>query len=121
MFNLVINVALLLLLVSNFVLDGFISSPLILCLTKSFFSLLSLFLCMTLIYFSYSAISYKVMVDYIFDMFLSSSLVHQLEARVLREHYLLIHLKDDLCIPYAFVHKLEARVLHEHDHLIVFT
>ena len=82
-------------------------------------SLLSLFHCMTLIYFSYSAISYKVMVDHMLDMFLSSSLVHHLEACVLHEHYLLTHLKDDKLIPYVFVHKLEARVLHEHDPLIL--
>ena len=82
-------------------------------------SLVSLFYCMTLIYFSYSAILYKVMVDHILDMFLSSSSVHHLEARVLREHYLLIHLKDDKLLPYVFVHKLEARVLHEHDPLIL--
>ena len=74
---------------------------------------------MTLIYFSYSAISYKVMVDHILDMFLSSSSVHHLEACVLREHYLLIHLKDDKLIPYVFVHKLEACVPHEHDPLIL--
>ena len=78
-------------------------------------SLLSLFHCMTLIYFSYSAISYKVMVDRILDVFLSSSSVHHLEACVLREHYLSIQLKDDLLIPYVFVHKIEARVLHKHD------
>ena len=84
-------------------------------------SLVSLFLCMTLIYFCYSAISYKVVVDHMIDMFLSSSLAHHLEARVLCEHYLLIHLKDDLLIPYVFDHKLEARVLHEHDPLILLT
>ena len=82
-------------------------------------SLLSLFHCMTLIYFSYLAISYKVMVDHMLDMFLSSSFVHHLEACVLREHYLLIHLKGDKLLPYVFVHKLEARVLHEHDPLIL--
>ena len=76
---------------------------------------------MTLINFSYSAISYKVMVDHMIDMFLSSSLVHHLEACVLREHYLLRHLKDDKLRPYVFVHKLEARVLHEHDPLILLT
>jgi hypothetical protein len=43
-------------------------------------SLVSLFLCMTLIYFSYSTISYKVMVVDVIDMFLSSSFVHHLEA-----------------------------------------
>ena len=74
---------------------------------------------MTLIYFSYSAISYKVMVDHILDVFLSSSFVHHLEPCFLREHYLLIQLKDDLLIPYVFVHKLEARVLYEHDPLIL--
>ena len=74
---------------------------------------------MTLIYFSYSAISYKVMVDHMFDMFLSSSSVHHLEACVLREHHLLIHLKGDKLLPYVFVHKLEAHVIHEHDPLIL--
>ena len=74
---------------------------------------------MTLIYFSYLAISYKVMVDHILDIFLTSSSVHHLEARVLRKHYLLIHLKGDKLLPYVFVHKLEARVLHEHDPLIL--
>ena len=82
-------------------------------------SILSLFHCMTLIYFNYSDISYKVMVDHMLDMFLSSSFVHHLEACVLHEHYLLIHLKDDKLLPYVFVHKLEARVLHEHDPLIL--
>ena len=74
---------------------------------------------MTLIYFSYSAISYKVMVDHMFDMLLSSSSVHHLEACVLHEHYLLIHLKGDKLLPYVFVHKLEACVHHEHDPLIL--
>ena len=59
------------------------------------------------------------MVDHILDVFLSSSSVHHLEACVLREHYLLIHLKDDILLPYVFVHKLEARGLHEHDPLIL--
>ena len=72
---------------------------------------------MTLIYFSYSAILYKVMVDHMLDIFFSSSFVHHLEAPILHEHYLLIQLKDDFLIPYVFVHKLEARVLHEHDPL----
>jgi hypothetical protein len=73
-------------------------------------SLVSLFLCVTLIYFSYSTISYNVMVVHVIVMFLSSSFVHHLEARVHHEHYPLIHLKDDLLIPFVFVHKLEARV-----------
>ena len=76
---------------------------------------------MTLIYFSYSAISYKVMVDHMLDMFLSLSSLHHLEACVLHEHYLLIHLKGDKLIIYVFVHKLKARVLHEHDPLILLT
>jgi len=49
-------------------------------------SLVSLFLCMTLIYFIYLSISYKVVLSYMGDMFLSSSFIHDLEARVLREH-----------------------------------
>jgi len=53
-------------------------------------SLVSLFLCMTLIYFSYSDISYKVVLSYMSDMFLCSSFVHDLEACVLREHNSLI-------------------------------
>ena len=61
------------------------------------------------------------MVDHILDMFLSSSSIHHLEAHVLCEHYLLIHLKDDKLLPYVFVHKLEARVLHEHNPLILLT
>jgi hypothetical protein len=47
---------------------------------------LYLFLCMTLIYFSYSTISYKVVLACIGDMFLCSSSVHHLDACVLREH-----------------------------------
>ena len=53
-------------------------------------SLVSLFLCMTLIYFSYSAISYKVVLAYMGEMILCSSFVHDLEACVLREHNPLI-------------------------------
>ena len=53
-------------------------------------SLVSLFVCMTLIYFSYSAISYKVVLSYMGDMFLCSSFIHDLEACVLREHNPLI-------------------------------
>jgi hypothetical protein len=43
---------------------------------------ISLFHCMTLIYFSYSAISYKVLLVYMGDLFMCSSLVHHLEALV---------------------------------------
>jgi hypothetical protein len=52
-------------------------------------------------------------------MFLSSSPIHHLEAHVLHEHYLLIHLKGDKLLPYVFVHKLEAHVLHKHNPLIL--
>jgi hypothetical protein len=48
-------------------------------------SLVSLFLCMTLIYFNYLFISYKEVLLYMTDMFLCSSLVHDLKARVLHE------------------------------------
>jgi hypothetical protein len=41
---------------------------------------------MTLIYFSYLAISYKVVPSYMDDIFLCSSFVHDLEACVLHEH-----------------------------------
>ena len=77
--------------------------------------LVFIFLCMTLIYFSYSAISYKVVLACMKDMFLSSSFVHHLEARVHHEHIPSIQLMSDLFMYPAFVHKLEARVLHEHD------
>jgi hypothetical protein len=50
------------------------------------------FHCMTLFYFSYSAISYKEVHSCIGDMFLCYSPVHHLEARVLDEHDLLISL-----------------------------
>jgi hypothetical protein len=40
---------------------------------------------MTLIYFSYLAISYKVVLLYMGDLFMCSSLVHDLEAHVLYE------------------------------------
>jgi hypothetical protein len=48
--------------------------------------LIFIFLCVTLIYFSYSTISYKVMLVCMYDMFLNSSCVHHLEARVRHEH-----------------------------------
>ena len=81
--------------------------------------LVSLFYCMTLIYFSYSAISYKVVLVYIGDLFMCSSLVHHLEAPVLDEQGLSIQLTSDLLMFSVFVHKSEARVLHEHDPLIL--
>jgi hypothetical protein len=43
-------------------------------------SLVSLFYCMTLIYFSDSTISYKVVLVYMGDLFMCCSLVHHLEA-----------------------------------------
>ena len=82
--------------------------------------LIFIFLCMTLIYFSYSAISYNVVLACISDMFLSSSSVHHLEAHVHHEHDHLIQLTDDFLMHLAFVHKLEAHVLREHDPLILW-
>jgi hypothetical protein len=55
-------------------------------------SLVSLFYCMILIYFSYSAISYKIVPVYMVDSFMCSLLVHHLEAHVLDEQGLLIQL-----------------------------
>ena len=81
-------------------------------------SLVSYFICMTLIYFNYSAISYKVVLVYMGDLFMCSSPVHHLEAPVLDEQGLSIHLTGDFHRFSVFVHKLEARVLHEHDPLI---
>jgi hypothetical protein len=82
-------------------------------------SLVSLFYCVTLIYFNYSAISYKVVLTYMGDLFMCSSLLHHLEAPVLDEQGLSIRLMNDLLMSLVFVHKLEARVLHEHDPLIL--
>jgi hypothetical protein len=82
-------------------------------------SLISLFYCMTLIYFSYSAISYKVVLSFMGDSFMCSSFIHHVEAPVLDEQGLSIHLTGDLLMSSLFVHKLEARVLHEHDPLIL--
>ena len=81
-------------------------------------SLVSYFICMTLIYFSYLSISYKVVLVYMSDLFMCSSPVHHLEAPVLDEQGLLIHLTGDFYMFLVFVHKLEARVLREHDPLI---
>jgi hypothetical protein len=74
---------------------------------------------MTLICFSYSTISYKVVLAYMGDLFMCSSFVHHLEDPVLDEQGLSIHLTNDLLMSVAFVCKLEARVLHEHDPLIL--
>ena len=52
------------------------------------------------------------------DMFLSTSSVHHLEAPVLDEQGLSIHLTGDFHMFLVFVHKLEACVLHEHYPLI---
>jgi hypothetical protein len=82
-------------------------------------SLVSLFYCVTLIYFSYSSISYKVALVYMGDLFMYSSLVHHLEAHVLDDQGLSIQLTSDLYMFSVFVHKLEACVLHEHDPLIL--
>jgi hypothetical protein len=81
--------------------------------------LVSLFYCMTLIYFSYSTISYKDVLVHMGDLFMCSSLVHHLEAPVLNEQGLLIQLTGDLYMFLVFVHKLDARVHHEHDPLIL--
>jgi hypothetical protein len=74
---------------------------------------------MTLIYFNYLAISYKVVLAYMGDLFMCSSFVHHLETPILDEQGLSIHLTNDLIMSSVFVHKLEARVLHEHDPLIL--
>jgi hypothetical protein len=47
-------------------------------------------LCMTLIYFNSLSISYKVVLACLDDMFMCSSSIHHLEARVLDEHDLSI-------------------------------
>jgi hypothetical protein len=82
--------------------------------------LVSLFLCVTLIYFSYLAISHKVVLACMGDLFMCSSSVNHLEAPVLDEQGLSIQLTDDLFMFSSFVHKLEARVLREHDPLILW-
>jgi hypothetical protein len=74
---------------------------------------------MTLIYFRYSAISYKIVLIYMGDLFVCSSLVHHLEAHVIDEQGLSIWLTSDLLMFSVFVHKVEARVLCEHDPLIL--
>jgi hypothetical protein len=74
---------------------------------------------MTLLYFNYITISYKVVLVYMGDLFMCSSLVHHLEAHVLDERGLSIQLTSDLFMFSMFVHKLEARVLHRHNPLIL--
>jgi hypothetical protein len=59
-------------------------------------SLGSLFLCMTLLYFNYITISYKVVLVYMGDLFMCCSLVHHLEAHVLDEQAFWIQLTSDL-------------------------
>jgi hypothetical protein len=51
---------------------------------------------MTLLYFCYITISYKLVLVYMGDLFMCSSLVHHLEADVLDEQALWIQLKVDL-------------------------
>jgi hypothetical protein len=68
---------------------------------------------MTLIYFSCSTISYKVVLAYMGDSFMCSSFVHNLEAPVLDEQGFSIQLTDVLLMSSLFVQKLEARVLYE--------
>jgi hypothetical protein len=82
-------------------------------------SLASSFLGMTLLYFINITISYKVVLVYMDDLFMFSSLVHHLEAHVLDEQGLSIQLTSDLLMFLMFVHELEARVLREHDPLIL--
>jgi hypothetical protein len=49
------------------------------------------------------------------DLFMCSSFIHHLEASILDEQGLSIHLTNDLLMSSVFVHTLEAHVLHEHD------
>jgi hypothetical protein len=71
-------------------------------------ALVSLFLCLTLLYFSYITISHKVVLEYMGDLFKCSSFVHHLEALVLDAQGLSIQLTSDLLMFSVFVHKLEA-------------
>jgi hypothetical protein len=68
-------------------------------------SLVSLFYCMTLTYFSYSAFSYKVVLAYMGDSVMCSSFIHHLEDHVLDEQGLSIHLTNDLLMSSVFFHK----------------
>jgi hypothetical protein len=81
--------------------------------------LVPLFYCMTLLYFSYSSISYKVVLVDMGNLFMCSSLIYHLEASILDEEGLSIQLMSYLYLFLVFVHKLEARVHHEHDPLIL--
>jgi hypothetical protein len=67
-----------------------------------------LFHYMTLLYFNYLAISYKVVLVCVGDMLLSSSSVRHLEARVRHEHNPLIHLIDHYTMCSLFVHKVKG-------------
>jgi hypothetical protein len=80
--------------------------------------LVSLFLSLTLIYFSYLNISYELVLSCMGDLFTCSSSVLHLEAPVLDEEGLSILLTGDLFMFSSFFHELKARVLHEHDPLI---
>jgi hypothetical protein len=82
-------------------------------------SFVSLFYYMTLIHFSYSCISYEVVLAYMGDLFMCSSFIHHLEAPIHDEQDLSIHLTNDLLMSWVFVHKIEARVLHERNPLIL--
>jgi hypothetical protein len=53
------------------------------------------------------------------DLFMCSSFLHHLEAPVLDEQDLSIHLTNDLLMSSVFVHNLEVRVFHEHNPLIL--
>jgi hypothetical protein len=53
---------------------------------------------MTFIYFIHITISYMVVLVCVLDLFMCSSHVHHLEARVLDEHYLSIQLKEHLTL-----------------------
>jgi hypothetical protein len=82
-------------------------------------SIVPLFLCMTLIYFTYLSISYKVVLACLNDMFMCSSSVHHV-FRVLDEYNLLTHLIGHLSTCSVFVYNLEAHVLYEHVPLILW-
>jgi hypothetical protein len=66
-------------------------------------SLVSLFYCMTSMYFSYSSISYKLVLANMSDLFMCSSFIHHLKALVLDEKDLSIHLMNDLLMSSVFV------------------
>jgi hypothetical protein len=70
-------------------------------------------------YFSYLAISCKVVLVHIDDLFICSSLVHHIDALVLDDQGLSIQLASDLYMFSVVVHNLESRVRHKHDPLIL--